>query len=1138
MKPAWKFCPWYLFLPLFCFSQRIYTNQSILASGEWYKLAVNQPGIYKIDLPFLQKLGLQGNSIPSNAIRLFGNGGSMLPEACSAQVPDDLTENSILIVDGGDGLFNGTDYFLFYAQGPHHWINDSANRTFAHQKNLYTEKSYYFLSINGIGKRIIQPSPVSNFNTNVSSYDERYFYELDSVNFLGSGKQWYGDDFSSEPGKLTSRTFSTGINSFITTSPVTLRANCVARSVGASSSFKLRVNNQQLLQLDIAATTVTATDPFAKENAGSGTATVSNGIPTVQIDFVPGTFNAQGWIDWFEFFCRRDLSMTAVRQLFFQDWNSVGPGLTAQFTIKNANASQVWDVTSPLSPLRMQTTVSGNDAVFTNDCSRLHEYVCFNPDSAFTPQSVGRINNQNLHQYQPADFIIVTHTTLMSEAVRLASYHLQRENLHSIVVTTDQVFNEFSSGSPDPTAIRDFVKMLYDRAGADTSKRPKYLLLFGDASFDYKDRITGNTNLAPAYESVNSLDPLNTYTSDDFFGFLSDSSDINNNAFINLLALGIGRIPAKNIAEAKSYVDKIISYNSSASMGSWRNQMTFVADDEDFNLHLHDAETVANAARTTNALFNQDKIYLDAYPQEGNAAGARYPAATQAVQDDIYNGTLLFNYTGHGGSRRLAEEVILDQDIINKLNNPNKLPIFVTATCDFAPYDDPRIHSIGEDVLLREKTGAIACMSTTRLVFAFSNKVMNQNYIQTALARRADGSYRNLGQAIKDAKNFTYQTFGDVVNNRKFTLLGDPSLSIAFPRFNIETDSVNGKSISVPDTLKALQTCNISGHVSDAFGSTQSNFNGTLYISVFDKEQTQTTLGNDPESYPETFKVQKSLIYKGKATVSNGRFHFDFVVPKDINYQFGNGSLSTYAENGSIDANGRFNGFIVGGSGGTSNDILGPDIHAWLNDEKFVNGSITNETPILILKLADSSGINILGTGIGHDLVAILDDDPKQTFVLNRFYEAELDSYKHGIVRYQLPTIAAGKHVLKIKAWDVANNSNEAFLEFTVEQSENLVLQHVLNYPNPFTTHTNFWFEHNRPFEQLRVSVRIFTVSGKLVKTLSKTIFSEGNRSTELEWDGRDDYGDKLGRGVYIYILRVRTLDGKTADKIEKLMIL
>jgi hypothetical protein len=1138
MKPPWKFWPWYIFLPLFCFSQRTYTSQSVLSSGEWFKLSVNQPGVYKIDIPFLQKLGLNGNSFPSSSIRLFGNGGAMLPEACGGSVMDDLKENAILVVDGGDGVFNGNDYFLFFAEGPHHWTKDSLNRRFIHQKNLFAEKSFYFLSINGNGKRILQTSSSPTFNTTVNSFDERYFYELDTVNFLGSGKQWFGDEFSSDPGKQISRSFSTSIKSFLATAPVSLQSNCAARSVGSSSRFNLRVNNQQLLQIDIPATTVTATDPFAKQASGLGTAIVPDGAPVVQIDFSPGASGAQGWIDWFEFFCRRDLNMNGVRQQLFRDWNSVGPGSIGQFTIKNGASAQIWDVTNPLVPAKMETSNVGTDITFANDCSTLREYISFNPDSAYKPEAIGRINNQNLHQLQPLPFVIVTEGSLQSEANRLAAFHMQRENIRSIVVTTDQVFNEFSSGTPDATSIRDFVKMLYDRAGTDTTKRPKYLLLLGDASFDYKDRLANNTNMVPAYESTNSLDPLNTYTSDDFFGYLNDSDDINNGSRINLLDIAIGRIPAQNVAQAKAYVDKIIAYTSQASLGSWRNQMTFVADDEDFNLHLHDAETITAAAKLTNPLFNQDKIYLDAYQQESSAGGARYPAATQAVEDDIYNGTLLFNYTGHGGSTRLAEEVILDQDIINKLNNPNKLPLFVTATCDFAPYDDPRIHSIGENILLREKTGAIACMTTTRLVFAFSNKVMNQNYLQAALARKTDGSYKNLGDATRDAKNFTYQTFGDIVNNRKFTLLGDPVLSIAYPRFNIQTDSINGKSVTVTDTLKALQHCTVAGHVTDAFGVSQPNFNGTLSVSVFDKEQTQTTLGNDPESYPESFKVQKSLVYKGKATVSNGKFDFDFVVPKDISYQFGNGAISYYVDNGNTDGSGRFNGFIVGGTGGISNDVTGPDIHAFLNDEKFVNGGVTNETPILIVKLQDSSGINILGTGIGHDLVAILDDDPKQTFVLNRFYESELDNYKKGVVRYQLPDIPEGKHVIKIKAWDVANNSNEAMLEFTVQGQQKLVLEHVLNYPNPFTTHTNFWFEHNRPFEQLLVSVRIFTVSGKLIKTLSKTIFSEGNRSTELEWDGRDDYGDKVGRGVYIYILRVRAADGVWADKIEKLMIL
>ena len=1137
MRPSWKICIWCLFLPFVSFSQRTYTATSVLSAGDWYKFSISQTGIYKIDLAFLQKLGIKGNSFPSSAIRLFGNGGAMLPEACSGQVQDDLKENAIWLEDGGDGVFSGSDYFLFFAQGPHQWKKDSLNKRFAHEKNLFTEKAFYFLTISGSGKRIAQANPIANSNITITSFDDRYFFELDTINFLGSGKQWYGDEFSSNPGKLLLRSYPVPIPSFIASSPVTLQAAVAARSVGNSSRFAFRMNGQQLLQLDVAGTTSIPTDPFAKTSSGTGASTIT-GAPSVQVEFVPGNSSAQGWLDWFEIFGRRDLSFGGSTALLFRDWNSVAPGNVGNFLIKNASNVIVWEVTDPSSPVRMPTTTSPTDIGFNNDCSRLREYAAFKIDNTLTPESVGHIENQNIHQPGIVDYIIVANPILRSEANRIAAHHLQKDNFRSIVVTTDQVFNEFASGIPDPTSIRDFVKMFYDRAGNDSTKRPKYLLLLGDASFDYKDRIHENTNLVPAYESNNSLDPLSTYTSDDFFGFLDDGDDINNGSIINLLDIGIGRIPAKSVGEAKAHIDKIMQYQSSAALGSWRNEMTFVADDEDFNLHMHDAETITAAANQTNSLFNQDKIYLDAFHQESGAGGARYPAATQAVKDEFNSGTLIFNYTGHGGFRRLAEEVVLDQDVINSLNNPNRLPLIVTATCDFAPYDDPRIHSIGEDILLREKTGAIALMTTTRLVFAFSNRVMNQNYLQIALQKKPDGKYRRLGEAVKEAKNFTYQTFADINNNRKFTLLGDPALTVSFPEFAVNTATINGKPVSNTDTIRALDHCTVTGIVRDAVGNVQSNFNGNLQVAVFDKPQTAKTLGNDPESFPENFSVQTSLIYRGKATVRNGEFSFDFIVPKDINYQFGPGTISYYVENGSVDGNGKYNSFIVGGSGAGSSDNLGPEIKAWLNDEKFVNGGITNETPILIMKLQDSSGINILGTGIGHDLVAELDGDSKSTFILNRFYEADQDNFRKGSVRYQLPAISEGNHVLKLKAWDVANNSSEMVLEFSVRKKEDLVLDHVLNYPNPFTTNTNFWFDHNHPFEPLQVNIRIFTVTGKLVKTIAKTIISEGNRSTELEWNGRDDYGDKVGRGVYIYILNVRTSDGRSANKIEKLLIL
>jgi len=439
---------------------------------------------------------------------------------------------------------------------------------------------------------------------------------------------------------------------------------------------------------------------------------------------------------------------------------------------------------------------------------------------------------------------------------------------------------------------------------------------------------------------------------------------------------------------------------------------------------------------------------------------------------------------------------------------------------------------------LRPKTGGIALLTTTRLVFSFSNRVINNNYLQLALQPDSNGVYKTLGESIKVTKNFTYQTSGDVINNRKFTLLGDPALTIAYPVLKLRVTRVNGVPAVQADTLSATEKVVIEGEVTDVQGNPLSDFNGVVYPTIFDKPHTTNTLGNDPTSQVVGFQVQDNILYKGKASIMNGKFSFTFKLPKDINYQFGAGRLSMYSENGSNDGNGYFTNFIIGGSVNTiDNDKEGPVIKAYLNDEMFVSGSITNENPILIVKLSDSSGINTSGGGIGHDIVATLDNDNRQYFVLNDFYEAELDSYQSGTIRFQLPSLSAGLHSLKIKAWDVLNNSNEYILEFNVAKEEDLAIDHVLNYPNPFTTKTQFWFEHNRPGQNLQVRIQVFTITGKVFKTIKQTINDAGNRSCEVEWDGRDDYGDKIGRGVYLYRITVTAPDGKKRERIERLVI-
>jgi hypothetical protein len=1119
-------------------AQRSYKSSSVLASGNWYKIAVKDAGVYKIDIAFLSSLGINTSGISSASIRLFGNGGGMLPEANASPRPDDLEENAIMVVDGGDGVLNGGDYILFFSNGPDAWAKDSINKRFIHKKNLYSDKAYYYLSIGGTGKRI--STDQSNFipNISVTTFDDRIFHELDTINFLSSGKEWFGEEFSNTPGHSLTRDFSLNILNLDINSPVTISTDCLARSISVASRFDLSVTNQPLQQITIPPVSGGQYDRLAEEKQSLANTNVSQPNVILNYRYVPGSFNSQGWLNWFEIFSRRNLSLNGSDQVMFRDWKSVGNNI-GEFVVSVSNSTtQVWDVTEPLNPVQMRTNLQGTDCKFVNSCSRLREYIAFNSSNLPQPSSIGRISNQDLHASPATDLIIVTAPGLLAQAQRLAEFHRAQNNLRYTIATTDQVYNEFSSGIPDPTSVRDFVKMFYDRSKNTPVDQPKYLLLFGDASYDYRDRIRNNTNLVPAYETNNSLDPLGSYTSDDFFGFLDDNEDVNSTILINQLDVGTGRIPAKNIDEAKSYVDKVQTYYSKESLGPWRNNQLFIADDEDFNLHLQDAEVLTATSQATAPVFNITKVYLDAFKQESGAGGSRYPQANQAINNQVYNGTLIWNYSGHGGSNRLAEEVVIDQDIVNSWNNPNKLPLFITATCDFAPYDNPVVNSLGENILLRPKTGGIALLTTTRVVFSFSNRIINNNYLQFALQPDSSGIYRSLGESIKIAKNFTYQTSGDVGNNRKFTLLGDPALTLAYPTLKIRTTQVNSIPATQADTIRATDKVVIEGEVTDPQGSLLPNFNGTVYPTIFDKVQTINTLANDPASQVVGFQAQNTILYKGKASVVNGRFVFIFKMPKDINYQYGNGKLSLYAENGSKDGNGLFSNFIVGGIGSnTTNDNEGPVIKAYLNDEKFVNGGVTNENPILIVKLSDSSGINIAGTGIGHDLVATLDNDNRQYFILNDFYEGELDSYQKGAVHFQLPTLASGAHSLKIKAWDVINNSTEYILEFTVANNEELVLNHVLNYPNPFTTKTQFWFEHNRPGQNLQVKVQIFTVAGKVVKTIKQTINDAGNRSCEVEWDGRDEYGDKIGRGVYLYRLTVITPEGKKKERIEKLVV-
>ena len=697
--------------------------------------------------------------------------------------------------------------------------------------------------------------------------------------------------------------------------------------------------------------------------------------------------------------------------------------------------------------------------------------------------------------------------------------------------------------------------MLYEKANTSGYSLPQAMLMFGDGSYDYKDRIANNTNFVPTYESLNSLSPIASFCTDDYFAILDDNEGGNIDIYKDNLDLAIGRLPVSNLEEAFAVVNKIKAYSSSANQGSWQNVLTMLSDDEDGNTHFKDAEEIGNYLATNFPVWNIDKIYVDAFQQVTTTSGQRAPDVNTAIRNRIYNGTLMFNYLGHGGISGLAAERILQLGDIDTWNNCSKMPLFVTATCEFTKFDDPENKSAGEVLMMKPDGGAIALVTTLRLVYASANKVLNSGFTYSAFTP-FNNYYRNIGDAFGIGKNNTLASGTDIQNTRKFMLIGDPMMFLDYPKNNIITTEINNQPIqSGLDTLKALEKITVKGKVVDANGNTLTSFNGRVYPTIYDKAQNIQTFG-DKNTQKKIFKLQKNILYRGKSTVTNGEFTFTFIVPKDINYQFGNGKFSYYAENGDVDANGFRNDVIIGGtSDSTSSDNIGPEIKLFMNDEKFAFGGLTDENPYIFLKLKDANGINTTGNGIGHDVSGVLDENTASSFIMNDFYEATQDDYTSGSVRYPLKDLSIGRHQLDVKCWDVYNNSSTAYTEFVVASSAKLALDHVLNYPNPFTTQTEFMFEHNMPGSNLTVMVEIYSVSGKLIKTIRTNILNNSTVTSDkicgdensssnsyrvdgIMWDGTDDYGDLIGKGVYVYRISVLSDNGMKANKLEKLVVL
>lgn len=1114
-------------------------SNSVLSSGNWYRFYVEKSGAYHITRTFLSELGINPDNVNPKKIKIYGHGGKMAPLKNSTPYPFDLEENAIQVVGEDDLIFNNEDYIVFYAEGMDNWSTE--NRTHI---NLYSDRSYYYINVEGDdGKRIttnIQPTGATTLNLN--TFDDYQFHEVDLTNIGRLGRIWFGESFSIDeeqefnfnfPNAVTSTQATIGIhvggNSFVATN-FTPTINGVAQS--PLNLNLITLNSSSVASHSTGTYTVPSTANFnVKLNFDNG------GVPT-----------SKGYLDYIYISTKSNLTGYG-KQFRFQYNNAASSSGIAEYQFNNANnIKQIWDITDLYNVTKIENPNQANFS-FKSNLGSAKKYIAIDYNDLYLPQKEQqtRVANQDLKgtiflnaqgNFQDVDYLIITPSGLTTQAEKLANFHRNYSGLNVKVVPTELIYQEFSSGKQDIGAIRNFVKYVYQNASTPNN-RVKFLNLFGDASFDFKNRISNNTNIVPIYHSLDSYNSgVTSFVSDDFFCYMDANEGeifVDSNFASDIAA---GRMIVSSAQQADEMVNKVIDYHDLKSYGSWRNNFVTIADDadkpNDGSLQLNQ-NNVTDEIAAENPFVNTKKIFLDAYQQVTSAGGDRYPKAKEDIQNAFEKGSLVFNYLGHGGEDGLTGERIWDKFDGLNFYNRYRYPLFITITCDFSRFDNPLRPTAGEYTYWNPTGGAIAMITTTRSIgYAF----LFNKYITKNLYTYANQPYISIAEVLRLSKI-------DINNDQdsKVALyIGDPALMLAIPKPKVVLTKVNDVPINQPIAdFQALAFMKLTGEVQDEVGNLLTGYNGELAVNIFDKMFNRTTFDNDGYSPPMTFSNLGETIFRGNASINNGQFEFGFVVPKDIRIPLGNGRISFYSKRNQIllDKTGYNTDIKIGGIDTNAvADTTPPRVRLYMNDESFVNGGITNESPFFLAFLEDEHGINT-ASGIGHDIVAILDGDESNPYVLNDYYETELDDYTKGKIRFPFRNLALGLHTITFKAWDVYNNFISAEIQFVVVSGESITLSNVLNYPNPFVSYTQFWFSHNKPFEPLDVQVQIFTITGKVVKTINQNISTDGFLSREITWDGKDDFGDKIGKGVYVYKLTVKSSStGEQSEKIEKLVIL
>lgn len=1104
-----------------------YATNSALASGKWVKIQIEDRGIYKLTYADLRGMGF---SDPAK-VSVHGYGGCMLDEDFSNPYIDDIPAVPV---------WRGDDYLLFYGCGVINWTYDKSTESFVHTNNPYSNYGYYFLTDATGTKEMESVASAAGASLKVTTFDDYRLHEKDLVSVNNSGRELFGEAMD----MTLSRDFSfTGITG-ITNDDGKIALRFIAKPTTGNGSVSMSVDGEKLLEKTIA----------QSGSSGSETYTMARLVyevvdwkgdkgTNVKVNVRYGQLGHKNvHLDYIRLQMKRELQPYGVCT-FFRSLASVGNA--SRFVIQNANTNtMVFDVTDKLNPKQMETELSGNELSFSIPAGTLREFALVQRNQSFpTPEVVGDVTNQDLHALPQTDMIIIAQPGLTAQAERLAEAHRTRDGLTVQVVAPDAIYNEFSSGTPDATAYRRFMKMFYDRQTSEEDA-PKYLLLFGDGAFDNRFITSGwqnvtTSNMLLTYQTEESLNER-SFVIDDYFGFLDDSNN-GKELMSARVDIGIGRFPVRTLTEATNMVNKVIGYMDNKDTGSWKNNVCFVADDgsgaDGYMInHADQADRLGEYINTSHPEFLVNKIYFDAYKKDVSGGLATYPDVKTNIQKQLKNGLLLINYTGHGSTTAWSDERVLTESDITQ-STYTRLPIWITATCDFCRFD-ASVTSAGEQVFLNKVSGGIGLFTTTRVAYSTPNFEINDNLIRN-LFEKKNGRRLTLGEVMKATK----RALGSSRYKLGFALIGDPALKLAYPEYRMQVTAVNGNPVTdEPVNFKALQKITVEGEVLNADGNVATDFSGLLNPTVLDSRVSYETLDNNKTGNTFKYTDYSNILFIGNDSVRAGKFSFTFTVPKDISYSNEFGKMNLYAsdETNNLEAQGAYLNYRVGGTDDNAEDDHdGPEIRVlYMNDSTFVNGGQVNTTPFFVARLWDKSGVNITGSSIGHDMMLIIDGDPSLSFNLNSYYELIPGKDGEGIVKYLLPALTPGIHTAEFKVWDIQNNSTTYEFEFEVVEGLKPYLLELTATPSPAREQVEFHLFHNRPESQLTVGIMVYDMMGRLQWKHQETGASELFKSYTVTWDLTNNRGGRLRPGIYIYRAAISSGGSKEATDAKKLIIL